>query len=89
MVDLRVELGKPYASIPAFIPVTFELTVLSAALTSAGAFFVRSRLFPGKKAATLPRVTNDRFALVLERDDQAARAVLRDAGAVAIEGGAP
>ena len=81
--------GKPYASIPAFIPVTFELTVLSAALTSAGAFFVRSRLFPGKKAATLPRVTNDRFALVLERDDQAARAVLRAAGAVAIEGGAP
>jgi hypothetical protein len=81
--------GKPFASVPAFIPVAFELTILSAALTSVAAFFFRSRLFPGKSAAPLPRVTDDRFALVLERDDPTARALLRTAGAVVVEGGAP
>jgi hypothetical protein len=78
--------GKPFASVPAFIPVTFELTVLSAALVSAGAFLFRSRLFPGKRAAARPRVTDDRFALVLARDEARGRALLRDAGAVAVEG---
>jgi hypothetical protein len=72
--------GKPFASVPAFIPVTFEVTVLSAALVSAAAFFFRSRLFPGRRAAPLPRVTDDRFALVVT-DGEAARDLLRAAGA--------
>jgi len=76
--------GKPFASVPAFIPVMFELTVLSAALTSVLAFFLRSRLFPGKRATALPRVTDDRFALVLEHDGPATRDLLRAAGAVEI-----
>ena len=79
--------GKPFASVPAFIPVMFELTVLSAALTSAFAFFARSRLFPGKRAAPLPRVTDDRFALVLENDGPAVRDLLQAAGAVEISAG--
>ena len=72
--------GKPFASIPAFIPVTFELTVLSAALVSAATFLFRSRLFPGQRAAPLPRVTDDRFALVVD-DGPEARELLRAAGA--------
>jgi hypothetical protein len=75
--------GKPFASIPAFIPVTFELTVLSAALVSAATFLFRSRLFPGRRAAPLPRVTDDRFALVVA-DGETARSTLRAAGAVEI-----
>jgi hypothetical protein len=78
--------GKPFASVPAFIPVTFEVTVLSAALVSAGAFLFRSRLFPGKRATPPPRVTDDRFALVLAADGDAARQLLREAGAVELAG---
>ena len=73
--------GKPFASIPAFIPVTFELTVLSAALASAFFFYFRSRLYPGRPAAPPPRVTDDRFVLVVA-DSEAARRVLGMAGAV-------
>ena len=73
--------GKPFASIPAFIPVTFELTVLSAALTSAFFFFFRSRLYPGRPAAPPPRVTDDRVVLVVA-DSEAARRLLGAAGAV-------
>jgi hypothetical protein len=72
--------GKPFDSYPAFIPITFELTVLSAALTSAGAFLFRSRLLPGRPARPLPRVTDDRFALVVA-DGEAARSLMRSAGA--------
>ena len=77
--------GKPFASVPAFIPVTFEATVLCAALTSVLAFFVRSKLFPGKKVAPLERVTDDRFALELSAEPGMARSFLEAQGAVAIQ----
>jgi hypothetical protein len=73
--------GKPFASITAFIPITFELTVLSAALVSAFFFFFRSRLFPGQRAAPPPRVTDDRFVLVVA-DSEAARHLLGSGGAI-------
>jgi hypothetical protein len=82
--------GKPFASIPAFIPITFELTVLSAALSTALALLVRAKLYPGRRAVTLPRVTDDRFALVLATAGERGRAFLAQAGAaevVVAEGG--
>lgn len=62
--------GKPLASIPAFVPVTFEITVLFAGLGTVGAFFLVSNLRPGRRpAVSYDRATNDRFVLVLvERD---------------------
>jgi hypothetical protein len=62
--------GKPFNSLPAFIPVAFELTVLVAGLSSVAAFFLRSRLLPGRSASPLPRVTNDRFALAFSALDE-------------------
>ena len=66
--------GKSSLALPALIPVTFELTVLLAAFGTLGALFVRRRLYPRLVAAPAPqqphpRVTDDRFAvLVVERD---------------------
>jgi len=64
--------GKPWDSLPAFVPITFEVMVLFAGLSTVLAFFAMNRLWPGRKPALLdPRVTNDRFALVLEEDSAA------------------
>ncbi len=62
--------GKPWDSLPAFIPVTFEVMVLCAGVGTVIAFLFNRRLFPGRKAAIpFEGVTDDRFALVLEQTD--------------------
>ena len=64
--------GKPDNSSLAFVPICFELTVLIGGLATVAAFFLRARLYPGKRER-LPvlGVTNDTFALVLrKRDDR-------------------
>ena len=64
--------GKPWNSLPAFVPITFEVMVLCAGISTVLAFFGMNRLWPGRKPVLLdPRVTNDRFALVLEENDAA------------------
>jgi len=62
--------GKPWNSWPAFIPITFEVTVLLAGVGTVIALFIASRLYPGKKAQlAYPGVTDDRFAILLEEED--------------------
>jgi hypothetical protein len=58
--------GKPWNSMPAFLPVTFELTVLFAGLTTVAVLLVRSRLRPGG-APTFADLgtTDDRYALLV------------------------
>lgn len=59
--------GKPWDSLPAFVPLTFEIMVLFAGLSTVLALFIVSKLGPGKKPNLIsPRVTNDQFALVFE-----------------------
>ena len=62
--------GKPFNSLPAFVPVTFEVMVLFAALGAVISCFAVCRLYPGRKAVLpAPGVTNDRFAVILEETD--------------------
>jgi len=62
--------GKPFDSLPAFIPVGFEMTVLVGGLSTALMLFVRSRLWPGKRSRAFEGMTDERFALVIARKDQ-------------------
>ena len=55
--------GKPLFSIPAFIPVTFELTVLLAALSSVGAMFLLNGLPKVNPPIIDPDLTSHKFAL--------------------------
>lgn len=62
--------GKPWNSWPAFVPVTFEVMVLFAGVSTVIAFFLVARLWPGRKAVLVhPRVTDDRFVLLLDQRD--------------------
>jgi len=64
--------GKPWDSLPAFVPITFEVMVLFAGLSTVFAFFLVSRLWPGRRSRLIdPRITDDRFALVIEQTDAA------------------
>ena len=59
--------GRPWNSLPAFVPVMFELMVLSAGVGTVLVFFVARRLRPGKSVVAFDlSTTNDRFILVLD-----------------------
>lgn len=62
--------GKPFNSLPAYLPVIFELTVLFGGLGVVFSMLFRTKLFPGKKE-WLPdaRVTNDHFVIALVHAD--------------------
>jgi hypothetical protein len=92
MVDWPLNIGgKPWNSLPAFVPVTFEVMVLSAGLATVFVFLLLARLRPGKRPAVAhPRVTDDRFVLVLEETDArfdlaSVRRLFAKHGALAIE----
>ncbi len=73
--------GKPFLSLPSFIPVTFELTVLFAAFAMVILFLVRSNLGPGSLPDILDEeVTNDHFQIILtDRNNSASEAELEEA----------
>ena len=63
--------GKPHFSLPAFIPITFELTVLFAAVGMVLTFCYLNQIMPGvKKHVFHPRQTDDLFVVALEINDQ-------------------
>ncbi len=65
--------GRPYFSWPSFVPVTFELTVLFAALSTVVGLFVLCGLpepyHPVFNHARFAGVTRDRFFLTIEAAD--------------------
>lgn len=84
--------GKPNFALPSFIPITFELTVLFAAVGMVSVYCIRNGLFPGAVPRILDeRITDDRFALSFEVDDNTSKdeikkivSLLNGAGAVEV-----
>ncbi len=61
--------GKPYWSVPAFIPITFELTVLFASIGMVVSFYTVCGLGPGVTNKYLDdRITDDKFCLAFDAD---------------------
>jgi hypothetical protein len=86
--------GKPFLNFPAFVPVTYELTILLSAFGAVfGMFFLNNLprhnhpLFNSEK---FKRATNDAFFLCIEASDAAyqkekVQKLLKEAGAVHLE----
>lgn len=78
--------GKPFFSGPAFMPVTFELTILFAALATVGAMFALTKLPKVDPPIIDPDLTSHKFAIFIPDNDvnyDAARAeqLLKSLGA--------
>lgn len=82
--------GKPHISLPAFIPVTFELTVLCAAFGMVITFFIVTKLKPSFKVNVFDkRSTDDKFVMAIEvkegvTDMSALNNLLRSNGAIEV-----
>ncbi|MBX7108383.1 MAG: DUF3341 domain-containing protein [Chitinophagales bacterium] len=85
--------GKPHFSFPAFIPIMFEFTVLSASIGMTVAFLALCHLYPGRFREPLdPRTTSHLFGMVFKITDQTTQEekdriskILRESGAVEVK----
>jgi hypothetical protein len=57
--------GKPFFAAPAFIPITFELTVLFSGLAMVAALLIRSKMKPDIRFEAIDKSTTDDMFVIL------------------------
>src|SRR3989338_5966807 len=86
--------GKPLFSLPAFVPVWYEMTVLSSCVTAFLANWILNGLprphHPAFASKAFERVTDDKFFIMVEASDprfdlEKTKALLQGAGATLVE----
>lgn len=83
--------GKPYGGVPAWVPVTFECTVLFTAFGMMAVFFIRNRMLFGiMPDLTDIAQTDNKYVIAMDVDDASINhneleALLRDSGAIEIK----
>lgn len=80
--------GKPHFPLPAFIPITFELTVLFSGVGMVLTYCFLNQMMPGvKKHHFSPRATDDAFVMAIELTERSNEEEIREylAGTGAIE----
>ena len=80
--------GKPYFAVPSFIPITFEVTVLFAAVAMVFGFLIKSRLGMGAKSRIYDeKITDDHFVVLLKGSSgvEKAKQVLTSTGAMDVK----
>lgn len=82
--------GKDYVPLPSFIPATFEMTVLFAALGMVGIFMIISDLKPHKKPRIFDiRSTDDKMVVAIDlymnkKSQEEIRSTLEETGALEV-----
>lgn len=62
--------GKPFFSVPTFIPITFEVTVLFAGLSMVAALLIRSKLKPDIRFNPVDEgITDDKFVILVNNNN--------------------
>ena len=86
--------GKPLFSLPAFVPVWYEMSVLSSCLTAFFANWIMNGLpepyHPAFASKAFERVTDDKFFIMIEAEDpkfdlEKTKALLANTGATLVE----
>lgn len=86
--------GKPLFSLPAFVPIWYEITVLSSCVTAFLANWILNGLpqpyHPAFASKAFERVTDDKFFIMIESSDpkfelESTRALLQKTGATLVE----
>ena len=84
--------GKAFASVPAFVPIGFELTVLIGALSSVLGVILLIVLLGKRGVMYDPRFSDDRIGVFVPASQEKApslEGLMKDAGAVEVRYAAP
>ncbi|RLD27437.1 MAG: hypothetical protein DRI75_09525 [Bacteroidetes bacterium] len=81
--------GKPYHAIPSFIIICFVTTICSAIFFSVVTFFIRARLYPGKKPNIVDlRITDNAFVILINTQPEMTLSDIKTINSLLMKNGA-